>query len=488
MKDKSGTNPEPIEATAVLKQRIKELEQSDSERKRAEEEIAVLAEIGRVINSSLNISEEYERFAAEAKKLIPFDRITVNLSNIRENIVTVAYVSGAGPSNYKQGESFLLAGTLVEEILRKRTGLIIQSEKMDELVSQLPRFSSLFQEGLRSLIDVPLIYKDEAIGVLHFWSKTPDAYTEQDLRLAERIGNQIAGAIAHAQLFTDLKKTEMSLRESERRFRALVEEAPVGVAEVELGTGRFFTVNRRLCEMVGWTKEELLDATFHAITHAEDLHLHEEKKALLLAGKVRRYSLEKRYLRKDGGIVWVNITVSPLWRPGEMPRRHITVIEDITERKQAAEVLQRAHEELQFKNVTLQELNTTLKVLLKQREDDKSDMEERFVMNVQNLVIPFVEQMKKGCLDAGAQPCLEIIETHLRDIATPLLKNIRQFNLTPKELKVAALVRNGKSTKEIGKILGLAVGSIDVHRNNIRKKLGLNGRKTSLQSHLVTLV
>ena len=86
---------------------------------------------------------------------------------------------------------------------------------------------------------VPLIFRDEVIGVLHFRSKRPNAYTEQDLRLAERIGAQIAGAIDNAQLYSDLKQTENSLRESEGRFRGLVEQAAVGVAEIDIKTGRF---------------------------------------------------------------------------------------------------------------------------------------------------------------------------------------------------------------------------------------------------------
>ena len=209
-------------------------------------------------------------------------------------------------------------------------------------------------------MSVPLIYRDEVIGALHFRSKTPNAYTEQDLRLAERIGAQIAGAIANAQLFTDLKKTEMSLRESEGRFRALVEQAAVGVAEIEMSTGRFLTVNRRLCEMVGRTEEEMLATTFHAITHPEDLHLHEEKTALLAAGKIGHYSLEKRYLRKDGEIVWVNITVSPLWKPGETPGRNMIVVEDITDRKRMQEENERRSRQLAVLHETSVELTAEL--------------------------------------------------------------------------------------------------------------------------------
>src|SRR4030042_5733062 len=83
--------------------------------------------------------------------------------------------------------------------------------------------------------------------------------------------------------------------------------------------------------------EELLATTFREITHPEDLHTHEEKTALLAAGKIGHYNLDKRYLRKDGGIVWVNLTTSPLWKPGEKPGCNMIVVEDITDRKRLEE-------------------------------------------------------------------------------------------------------------------------------------------------------
>lgn len=168
---------------------------------------------------------------------------------------------------------------------------------------------------------------------------------------------------------------------------------------------------------------------------------------------------------------------------------------DITERKQMEEELEGYHrhlenlvkvrtEELENKNITLHELNAALKVLLKQREEDKKEMEDGFLMNLLNMVLPFIKHMKSGTLDDRQRSYLDIIETQLHDITTPLLKNIRQFNLTPTEIKVAALVRRGMSTKEIANILGIASGSIDVHRKHIREKLGLNNRRANLTSYL----
>jgi diguanylate cyclase (GGDEF)-like protein/PAS domain S-box-containing protein len=326
---------------------IKKLDSTLADLQRAEEEQrlsretaerlagenAVIADIGQSIGSTLDIDEVYERFAAEAQKLIPFDRLTVNLNNHDQNTITVAYVFGSNVPGRNPGDSFPLRGSVNETLERSRTGVLFHLTTIDDLKGQYSHLLSTFQEGMRSFMSIPLISRDKVIGVLHFRSKKPHAYTGQDLSLAERIGRQIAGAIANALLFTELKKAEKSLRESEGRFRALVEQAAVGVAELEVGTGRFLTVNRRLYEMVGRTEGEMLSTTFQAITHPEDLHLHEDKAALLLAGKIGHYSLEKRYLHKDGGIVWVDATVSPLWNPGEAARRNIAVIQDISERK-----------------------------------------------------------------------------------------------------------------------------------------------------------
>ncbi len=329
-----------------------------TEQKRARDEIAILAETGRMISSTLEIDEVYRRIAAEIGKLIFFDSLTINLFNSRQETLEVAYVSGLNLPGRRVGDSFPARGTVWEEAVRTLRGLIIQSENPEDLVDKFPRLAVSVQAGLRSVMSVPLISNGEVIGILVIRSKKPIAYTKQDLRLAEKIGIEIAGAIANAKLFTDLKKTETSLRESEGRFRSLFEQAAVGVAEIEIGTSRFVTVNRRLCEMVGRTEEEMLATTFHAITHPEDIPLDEGKRALLLAGKIRQYSREKRYLRKDGAIVWVNITISSFWKPGETPERNMIVVEDITERKKAEKQLQSTLESLRAA------VNTTIQVMV----------------------------------------------------------------------------------------------------------------------------
>jgi diguanylate cyclase (GGDEF)-like protein/PAS domain S-box-containing protein len=304
---------------------------------RLAEETAIIAEIGRLIGSTLDINEVYKRLTVEAQKLIPFDRLSITLNNPDQNTMIRAYVSGFDIPGQTPGISFPMQGSISETLMRTRTGMRFHPTNVDEVTGQYPRLVSNFQAGICSFMSAPLISQDEVIGTLHFRSKKPDAYSEQDLRLAESIGEQIAGAIANARLFTDLKRTENSLRESEGRFRALVEQAAVGVTEVEIGTGRYITVNRRFCEMVGRTEEEMLATTFLAITHPDDLHLHDDKLALLLAGKIKNFTLEKRYVRKDGKSVWVENTVSALWTPGKTTGNNIIVVQDITERKRMEE-------------------------------------------------------------------------------------------------------------------------------------------------------
>src|SRR5215204_473832 len=135
---------------------------------------------------------------------------------------------------------------------------------------------------------------------------------------------------------TERKQAEEELRESEERFRETFEQATVGIAHV--GTnGHWLRVNRRLCDIVGYEKEELLGLTFQDITHPDDLETDLEGARRLLAGEIDTYSSEKRYFRKDGSTVWIYLTVSLVRSPSDEPRYFISVTQDITERKRVEE-------------------------------------------------------------------------------------------------------------------------------------------------------
>jgi len=141
---------------------------------------------------------------------------------------------------------------------------------------------------------------------------------------------------------TERKRAEEALRASEKRFKALFEQAAVGVAQTDVETGRFVQVNQRYCELVGRSRQELEQLTFTAITHPQDLAGTLASTRQVKAGAVRESTQEKRYLRKDYSEVWVNVTVSAMWAPGEAPDYFIAVVQDITERKQLEEQYRQA--------------------------------------------------------------------------------------------------------------------------------------------------
>ncbi len=138
--------------------------------------------------------------------------------------------------------------------------------------------------------------------------------------------------------------TSRRLAESEARFLATFEQAAVGIAQVAPG-GSLLRVNRRFCDIVGYRREELVGRTFLDITHPDDGELHRDRLRALLAREIEFFSVEKRYLRKDGEVVWINLTLAMTWNADGTPDYFISVIEDIGERKQAAEALQRSEEE-----------------------------------------------------------------------------------------------------------------------------------------------
>ena len=167
---------------------------------------------------------------------------------------------------------------------------------------------------------------------------------------------------------TERKRAEEALRESEERFRTIFEQAPLGISEGEIATARFISANQRYVDILGYTIDELRALTFRDYTHPDDLQKDLVEFQKLAAGQIRTYAMEKRYIRKDGAIIWVNLTVSSLARPGEKPLNCMAVIEDITDRIQAEAAL--AAQALRYK--TLMETSTDSIYVV----DEKGDLQE----------------------------------------------------------------------------------------------------------------
>lgn len=163
--------------------------------------------------------------------------------------------------------------------------------------------------------------------------------------------------------------------------------------------------------------------------------------------------------------------------------------EDITDLKLAQEALKQNQVLLEDKNQGLKEANIALKVLIDQRDADRKELENRFLTNIKTLVLPYVEKLQRSSLSEKDKVLLGIIDDHIHDIITPLMTRLSNAGamLTPQELQVAALVKDGKSSAEIADILYISETTVNFHRRNLRKKLGLNKKRINLRTHLLSM-
>jgi PAS domain S-box-containing protein len=186
--------------------------------------------------------------------------------------------------------------------------------------------------GLAGCVGVPLILRGETIGVLATYRREAVKPSAEDDALLSALADQAAVALENARIHEQLQRQTAALQDSEERFRLAFDEAPIGVALV--GTdGRFLRVNNILCEMVGYSRDELTGLTFQAITHPEDLDIDLALLQQLALGEIPRYQLDKRYIRKDGPLVDVTLSVSVVRGRDGAPIYYIAQIEDVTQRK-----------------------------------------------------------------------------------------------------------------------------------------------------------
>ena len=156
----------------------------------------------------------------------------------------------------------------------------------------------------------------------------------------------IGGIIIFAEDITDGKMAEDALRESEAQHRATFDNAAVGIAHVGLD-GRWLRCNDALCTLTGYSREELLEKTFADITYRDDLEADWASVRRLLSGEIETFSMEKRYIRKDGSLIWVHLTVSLLRDAQGSAQHFISIVQDIQSRKEAQAQLRQFADDLE---------------------------------------------------------------------------------------------------------------------------------------------
>ena len=294
----------------------------------------------------------------------------------------------------------------------------------------------------------------------------------------------ISGAVEFARDITSRKQAENELRESEERFRAVLEAVPdlMIVSDAEGRYREIFTANS---DLLYAPADQLLDKTVHDVLPPEDAQqMQEVIDRVLATGKLQLYE----HGLKTGGI--------DRWFAGRATKFSfqnadcvLWCARDITARKKAEDALRKSEAELTAQSRHLEEVNAALKVLLRQRENDKADLEQRLHANVKELVMPYIEKLKNSRSHSDRMTLFGILESNMKEIVSPLANKLssRFLNLTPTEIQVASLIKDGKTSKEIAALLNASEHTIRSHRFHIRSKLGIKNKKVNMRSYLKSL-
>jgi PAS domain S-box-containing protein len=279
---------------------------------------------------------------------------------------------------------------------------------------------------------------------------------------------------------SDRKKVERALKESEEKYRNIFENVTEGIYQTTVD-GKILDANPAFARILGYESPAQIMKTVGSLAceMCVDPDRREElKNRLERDGVVTNF--EVRCRRLDGSKIWLATNARAVRNGAGSLQFFEGTVRDITERK-------RMQADIENKSRSLEETNAALRVLLKHRERDNEELEEKILVNIRELVIPYIERLKAS--PTHDRIIVDIVEANLNDILSPFIRvmTARYGNFTPKEIQVVNLMKKGKTTKEISQILNLSPRTIDIHRASIRRKLMIVHKKVNLQSYLLSL-
>jgi PAS domain S-box-containing protein len=314
---------------------------------------------------------------------------------------------------------------------------------------------------------------------------------------------------------TERKRAEEALRKSEEKLRATIEASPLSMMTIQ-SDGIVTLWNPAAESLFGWSEDEIL-GKYIPIVPKERQEEHRNLRRRTFQRGEAFTGLEVVRQKKDGTLIDVALSTAPIYDAEGNVESVMGLVEDISERKRTEEELRKAHDrlvrlnetlkqeieerkqieqelrkreaELEIQTSELEEVNTALRVLLKRRDEDKAEIEEKIVFNVNELVLPYIERLRRSGMDAKQTAYVNILESNLNNIVSPVIHKLSSkfLGLTPTEIQIANLVKEGKTTKEIAEILHSSPRTVEFHRNNIRKKMGIKNSKANLRSHLLSM-
>ena len=353
-------------------------------------------------------------------------------------------------------------------------------------------------KGLKRLrANFDQVMKGEEVSPFEFEYTTASGKTvvvEVGKRAIYRNG-KIVGVLGITREITQRKRAEESLRKSEKSFRAISQAIPVPVMISRRTDSVILWANEHFAQLVGLDLGKLIGRkTVEFFCDPADRQVIRDM--LRQKGYVDRYEFQA--MRTDGERFWLITSSQPLLFEGE--KAYLSGFYAITERKVAEDAMKKAHDTLEQRvqertfqleeaNERLEKLNTGLQVLMEHRQEEMRRLQENIMENANKLITPYLDKMDKRKMGAQNRAYLEVIASGLKELVSPFANTFssKQVGLSPAEIRIADLVKQGKTSKEIASLLNVSTNAITVHRYHIRKKLGLLNKKINLRSYLQSL-
>lgn len=288
---------------------------------------------------------------------------------------------------------------------------------------------------------------------------------------------------------TERKVREAALKKREEDLLLALNGADLGIWYWDIETGTV-KVEREWGDRLRLSDTATLNyQNWTEWVHPEDREKTRSYLREYLAGITDSFQVEHRLKAEDESWIWVISRGKIVEYDGSgNPKRIAGTYHDISYRIQMEQDLLRRQAELREKSLHLEETNTALKVLLKQREKDRDELSEDILSNIRELVLPYLEKVEAMPLNEKQTVFIRTAKSNLDEIVSPFARKLssKYLNLTPTEMRVADLVKMGKTTKEIADIMNLSKGTIDFHRDNIRSKTGIKNKNVNLRTHLLS--
>jgi PAS domain S-box-containing protein len=513
------------EKTGALEREVFEIKKAEETLRRQNEYLTALHETALGLIDRLDKEELLEAILQRAAMLSGTEHGYIYLLELGENEMQMRV--GMGFFKSQLGRRVRRGDGIGGRVWQTEQPLLVDDYRFWE-----GRLLDKSLDKLHSVVGIPLKDKDRVHGVIGLAGVDPDKqFQDEDIAVLGRFAELALVALDKAKLYADVrrelferKKTEATLRESEQRYRLLLESSPDPIVVYDI-KGMATYINPAFEQTFGFSSAELLGKQ---IDFVPEENWPETKVAIenMLSGR-KIHLFETRRLTKMGQVLDVQLSSTLYYDRDGKPAGNIVTLRDISaqkraegelrkyhdhleelvsertaelaktnkqleqeieERKRAEEALRRQEKELKAQSHHLAEVNTALKVLLTQRDNDKKELGENVLSNVKELISPYLERLKRSRLETHQKTLVNILGSNLDNIISPFISKLssKYFNFTPMEIRVANLVKEGKTNKEIAELLCLSKNTILFHRYNIRSKLGLKNKKINMRSHLLS--